>query len=91
MFDVVLVGCDDGLMVFYECSVEFLLNLMFEFDVILIIELCGDGLILLVLVKLVIEILDIILVSDLGCKVVFYVMYVVFEYWVVDLEGCVVY
>lgn len=89
-FDAALAGRDDGLTALHECSVELLPNSMPEPDVTLTTEPRGDGPIPLASVKLVIEISDTTLASDLGRKVALYATHAVPEYWVVDLEGRVV-
>ena len=89
-FDAVLAKRDDGLSLLHECSVELSPDSMPEPDIVLTTEPAGDGPIPLASVKLVVEISDTTLATDLGRKTALYATHGIAEYWVFDLEGRVI-
>jgi Uma2 family endonuclease len=86
-FDAALSGRNDGLAVVDECSVALSDETMPEPDIVLTTEPKGDGPVPAHSIKLIVEISDTTLASDLGRKVALYAGHNVSEYWVVDLES----
>ncbi|MFM9977990.1 MAG: Uma2 family endonuclease [Sphingomonadaceae bacterium] len=86
-FDEALAGREDGLTATDECSLDLSPNSMPQPDIVLTTEPIGDGPIPLASVRLVVEIADSTLQSDLGRKAPLYAAHDISEYWVVDLVG----
>jgi len=89
-FDEALASRKDGLTATDECSLDLSPGSMPQPDIVLTTEPLGDGPIPRDSVKLIVEIADTTLATDLGRKAVLYAAHGIPEYWVVDLEGEVV-
>lgn len=89
--ETVLAGRADGLAAVDECSVSLSSVNMPEPDIVLTTEPTGDGPIPRASVRLIVEVADTTLASDLGRKAMLYARHGIAEYWVVDLSGRTVY